>query len=189
MIDTWEPINQCSPECGDFRPTQSRKVSVDVMKNTDFDVVLLGKTASWGSILFWVLYGFVWSCSVSATCLMHVRSVLLTCNNHGVKIIYLCSTVHGNSHITGIWGKSTRRLAISLGRKTMVQSIATAIATGVVEEALLQIIEPWGHGFQDSKKTMKQKLELSCVWECGIHPLYPFLWQSHGGNVWTCDLG
>lgn len=133
--------------------------------------------------------GFVWSCSVSATCLMHVRSVLLTCNNHGVKIIYLCSTVHGNSHITGIWGKSTRRLAISLGRKTMVQSIATAIATGVVEEALLQIIEPWGHGFQDSKKTMKQKLELSCVWECGIHPLYPFLWQSHGGNVWTCDLG
>jgi hypothetical protein len=45
----------------------------------------------------------------------------------------------------------------------MVQSIATAIATGVVEEALLQIIEPWGHGFQDSKKTMKQKLELSCV--------------------------
>ena len=97
---------------------------------------------------------------------MHVRSVLLTCNNHGVKIIDLCSTVHGDSRITGIGGKSTRRLgrkAISLGRKTMVQSIATAIATGVVEEALLQSIEPWGHGFQDSKKNNEKKTELSCV--------------------------
>ena len=133
--------------------------------------------------MFWVLYGFVWSCSVSATCLMHVRSVLLTCNNHGVKIIYLCSTVHGNSHITGIWGKSTRRLAISLGRKTMVQSIATAIATGVVEEALLQIIEPWGHGFQDSKKNYETKTGVVLCLRMWYTPTIPIFMAV---SWWKC---
>ena len=160
MIDTWEPINQCSPECGDFRPTQSRKVSRLMSWKTRISRrCFVGKKNGVLRKYFdvWVLYSFVWYCSVWATCLMHVTSVLLTCNNHGVKIVDLFSTVHGNSRITGIWGKSTRRLgrkAISLGRKTMVQSIATAIATGatgVVEEALLQIIEPRGLGAMDSR--------------------------------------